>query len=292
MTDSVVCGLIGTGIGPSLTPPMHEAEGSRQGLAYVYRIVDLDLLGLTVADLPRLVRGARDLGFRGLNITHPCKQAVIECLDELVPDAARLGAVNTVLFDEGRAIGYNTDWTGFGRNFDRGLSGARRERVVQLGAGGAGAAVAYALLTRETRNLVLIDHEHDRARRLADSLAALFPAARLEIVDPADLPAWLADADGLVHATPMGMAGHPGSAVPAALLRPDLWVAEVVYRPLDTELLRAARGAGARTLGGGGMAVYQAADAFRIFTGIEPDAGRMYAHLTDLVGREELEAVR
>ncbi|WP_433755243.1 shikimate dehydrogenase [Nocardia sp. CA-135398] len=292
MTDSVVCGLIGTGIGPSLTPPMHEAEGTRQGLAYSYQVIDLDEHGLTVADLPRLVRGARDLGFRGLNITHPGKQAVIECLDELTPDAARLGAVNTVLFDEGRSIGHNTDWTGFGRNFDRGLPGARIERVVQLGAGGAGAAVAYAMLTRETRNLVLVDHDRRRAERLAESLAAPFPATRLEVADLAELAVTLADADGLVHATPMGMAEHPGSAVPTALLRPDLWVAEVVYRPLDTELLRAARAVGARTLGGGGMAVYQAVDAFRIFTGIEPDADRMYAHLTELVRREELEVVR
>lgn len=292
MTDSVVCGLIGAGIGPSLTPSLHEVEGMRQGLDYTYRLIDLDQLGSTVADLPRLVRDARERGFRGLNITHPGKQAVIECLDELAPDAARLGAVNTVLFDEGRTIGYNTDWTGFGRNFDRGLPGARVDRVVQLGAGGAGAAVAYAMSTRETRSLVIVDYERARARRLADAMAVLFPAARIESADPADLPELLADADGLVHATPMGMAEHPGSAVPAALLRPDLWVAEVVYRPLDTELLRAARKVGARTLGGCGMAAYQAVDAFRIFTGIEPDADRMYAHLTDLVRREELEAVR
>ncbi|MGW0246677.1 shikimate dehydrogenase [Nocardia goodfellowii] len=292
MTASILCGLIGTGVEPSLTPALHEEEGRRQGLTYVYRTIDLDTLGLTVADLPRLIRGARDLGFRGLNITHPCKQAVIECLDELSVDAERLGAVNTVLFDQGRAVGHNTDWSGFGRNFDRGLPGARLDEVVQLGAGGAGAAVAYGLLTRGVRKLVLVDQERERARALADSFAMLFENAVIETADPAELPPVLARADGLVHATPMGMAAHPGSAVPIEVLRPELWVAEVVYRPLDTELLRAARAAGARTLDGGGMAVYQAVEAFRIFTGIEPDAERMYTHMAALVHSEELEAVR
>ncbi|HEY5852983.1 MAG TPA: shikimate dehydrogenase, partial [Aldersonia sp.] len=163
MTDSIVCGLIGTGIGASLTPPMHEAEGAQQSLTYAYRTIDLDVLGLTVADLPRLVRTAADLGFRGLNITHPCKQAVIEHLDDLSPHAARLGAVNTVLFDGGRTIGHNTDWSGFGRNFDTGLGDAVRDHVVQLGAGGAGAAVAYAVLDRGARAFTLVDADLARA---------------------------------------------------------------------------------------------------------------------------------
>ncbi|MGI5220641.1 shikimate dehydrogenase [Nocardia sp. CA-290969] len=287
MTDSVLCGLIGTGVLPSLTPPLHEEEGRRQGLRYLYRIIDLDALGLTVADLPRLVRSARDLGFRGLNITHPCKQAVIDCLDELTPDAARLGAVNTVVFDDGRAVGHNTDWSGFGRAFDRELADAPVRSVVQIGAGGAGAAVAYALLSRGVGHLALVDADAVRAQRLARTLVTVFPGAVIDSRPLATLEAALAGADGLVHATPMGMAEHPGSAVPAAALRPDLWVAEVVYRPLRTELVRAAEAAGARTLNGGGMAVYQAVEAYRLFTGVEPDADRMRAHLLSLCAAEE-----
>ena len=141
MSDSILCGLIGTGIEASLTPVMHEEEGRRQGLPYVYRILDLDVMGMVPSDIGELLTYARRFGFRGLNITHPCKQLVIEHLDELSPDADRLGAVNTVLFDCGKAIGHNTDWSGFGRNFDDGLPGAQLDRVVQLGAGGAGAAI-------------------------------------------------------------------------------------------------------------------------------------------------------
>ncbi|MHC6211087.1 shikimate dehydrogenase [Rhodococcus ruber] len=288
MTDSILCGLIGTGIGASLTPPMHEAEGARQGMRYVYKIVDLDVLGLAVADLPRLLRSAHDLGFRGLNITHPCKQAVIEHLDDLSPEASRLGAVNTVLFDGGRAIGHNTDWSGFGRNFDRGLGGVALDRVVQLGAGGAGAAVAYAVLTRGVREFTVVDADLARATALRDKLTVLFPAAAVGTATPDELPRLLAAADGLVHATPVGMATHPGTAFDPALLRPDLWVAEVVYRPIETELVLRARALGAPTLTGAGMAVFQAVDAFRIFTGVEPDAERMLAHMTALIEAEKV----
>ncbi|NGP08185.1 shikimate dehydrogenase [Rhodococcus sp. 14C212] len=290
MTDSILCGLIGTGIGASLTPPMHEEEGARQGLRYVYRIIDLDELGLSVADLPRLLRTARELGFRGLNITHPCKQAVIEHLDDLSPEASRLGAVNTVLFDGGRAIGHNTDWSGFGRNFDRGLPGVALGAVVQLGAGGAGAAVAYAALTRGVRAFTVVDPDLARATALRDTLTVLFPDVAVSSATPAELPRLLAAAHGLIHATPVGMAAHPGTAFDPALLRPDLWVAEVVYRPIETELVLRARALGAPTLTGAGMAVFQAVDAFRIFTGVEPDADRMLAHMTALIEAERVPA--
>lgn len=287
MTDSILCGLIGTGIGASLTPPMHEEEGARQGLRYVYRTIDLDVLGRTVADLPRILAAAKDFGFTGLNVTHPCKQRILAHLDELSPDAARLGAVNTVLFENGRAIGHNTDWSGFGRNFDRGLAGAPVDRVVQLGAGGAGAAVAYAALTRGVQSFTVVDADLGRAEALARTLAALFPDRVVTAAPPNALAPVLSDADGLIHATPMGMADHPGMALSATLLREDLWVAEVVYRPLETELLIRARQIGARTLSGAGMAVFQAVDAFRIFTGIEPDSDRMLAHMTTLIEREQ-----
>src|ERR1700724_4277665 len=137
---SVLVGLIGSGIQASRTPPMHEREGAAQGLAYVSRIVDLDTLGLTAAALPELLTAARRFGFAGLNITHPCKQAVIPLLDDLSPDARALGAVNTVVFGrDGRAVGHNTDWSGFAEAFRRTLPDVARRRVVQFGAGGAGA---------------------------------------------------------------------------------------------------------------------------------------------------------
>jgi shikimate dehydrogenase len=277
---SFLTGLVGSGIGPSLSPPLHEREAVHHGLHYVYRLLDTDVLGLDVGEL---VRTARRFGYDGLNITHPCKQSVIPHLDDLSPDARMLGAVNTVVFDGERAIGHNTDWTGFAESFARGLPDAPTRRIVQLGAGGAGAAVGHALLTLGADRVTLVDADPGRAVRLAAELGSRFGAGRARAATQDELPALLAEADGLAHATPTGMAHHPGLPLPAALLRPGLWVADIVYRPLETELLKQARAAGCRTLDGGGMVVFQAAHAFRLFTGREPDTARMLAHLTSLV---------
>ncbi|MGA4992281.1 shikimate dehydrogenase [Nonomuraea bangladeshensis] len=278
--ESYLVGLIGSGIGPSLSPQLHEQEAAHHGLHYVYRLLDIDRVG---ADLGELVRTARRFGYDGLNVTHPCKQDIIPFLDELSPDARMLGAVNTVVFDGDRAIGHNTDWTGFAESFARGLPDAPAHHVVQLGAGGAGAAVAHALLTLGADRITLVDADPARATALAGELAARFAAGRARPADAVQLPELLAEADGLVHATPTGMAHHPGMPLPAELLRPALWVADIVYRPLKTELLEQARALGCRTLDGGGMVVFQAVHAFRLFTGREPDTERMLAHLTDLV---------
>lgn len=282
--DSYLVGLIGSGIGPSLSPALHEREADRQGLRYVYRLIDIDALGVGPEAVGDLVRAARDLGFDGLNITHPCKQLVIPHLDALAPQAEALGAVNTVVFEDGRAVGHNTDVTGFAASFARGLPDVPLERVVQLGAGGAGAAVAHATLTLGAGRVTVVDALPERAAALSDSLNRHFGADRAAAAPPDRLAELLAGADGVVHATPTGMAAHPGLPFPAALLRPALWVAEVVYRPLETELLRTARAAGCAVLDGGGMAVFQAVDAFRLFTGREPDSARMLADIAALSG--------
>ncbi|MFH8655960.1 shikimate dehydrogenase [Streptomyces afghaniensis] len=282
--DSYLVGLIGSGIGPSLSPALHEREGDRQGLRLLYRLIDIDALGVPPEAVGDLVRAARDLGFDGLNITHPCKQLVIEHLDALAPQAEALGAVNTVVFEDGRAVGHNTDVTGFAASFARGLPDVPLERVVQLGAGGAGAAVAHATLTLGAERVTVVDALPERAAALADSLNRAFGRGRAAAATPDRQARLLAQADGIVHATPTGMAAHPGLPLPAELLHPGLWVAEVVYRPLETELLRTARALGCATLDGGGMAAFQAADAFRLFTGREPDAARMLADLTELAG--------
>ena len=216
------------------------------------------------------------MGFSGLNITYPCKQAVLPLLDQLSPDARALGAVNTVVLKDGQRVGHNTDCSGFAESFRRGLPDVRRGRVVQLGAGGAGAAVAHALLAEGVGRLAISDTDIPRAEALAADLAARFGAGRAVAVG--DLAAEVAAADGLVNCTPVGMAKLPGTPLPVALLRTALWVAEIVYFPLETELLRKARAIGCRTLDGGGMAVFQAVGAFRLFTGLEPDAARMQRH--------------
>jgi shikimate dehydrogenase len=273
---SVLAGLIGSGIQASRSPSLHEREGAEQGLRYIYKIIDIAALGLAPDVLPELLTAARRFGFAGLNITHPCKQTVIPLLDALSPDARALGAVNTVVFEKGRAIGHNTDWSGFAESFKRELMDAPRRNVVQFGAGGAGAAVAHALLTLGVDHLTIIDTEAARAEELAAALGDRFGADRA--VAGADVADAVGAADGIVNTTPLGMAKYPGMPLPASLLRPRQWVANIVYFPLETELLRAARACGCRTMSGGGMAVFQAVGAFRLFAGVEPDAERMLRH--------------
>jgi shikimate dehydrogenase len=273
-SDSVLLGLIGADIEASRSPAMHEREGAAHGLRCIYQRVDLTRLGLTCEALPELLTTAGRLGFAGLNVTHPCKQAVLPLLSELSDHARAIGSVNTVVFDGDRRVGHNTDWYGFKQSFIENIPDAPLGRVVQLGAGGAGAATGYAVLEMGAHELVIVDAIHDRARALAKRLATMFSRP----VHAADaLGMALHAADGLIHATPTGMSGHPGLAVPASLLRPDLWIAEVVYFPLETELLRVARRIGCRTVDGSGMAVYQAVEAFRLFTGLPADASRMRA---------------
>ena len=280
-SNPTLVGLIGSGIQLSRMPALHEREGAEQGLTYIYRLVDLEVLGLDVEALPQLIVAARRLAFTGLNVTHPCKQAIIPLLDELSPRAGALGAVNTVVFEaDGRLVGHNTDWSGFAESFRRELADVPRRRVVLLGAGGAGAAVGHALLAFGVGELSIIDTSTARASQLAADLCGRFGEGRA--IAPRDLARAVDPADGIVNATPVGMANHPGMPVTRELLRPDLWVAEIIYFPLETALLRTARELGCRTMAGSGMAVFQAADAFRLFTGLEPDAERMMEHFNSM----------
>ncbi|KNH22293.1 shikimate dehydrogenase [Arthrobacter sp. ZBG10] len=289
-TESYLVGLVGDGVTPSLTPPMHEHEADLLGLRYLYRPIDLLELGLAGEAVGSLLRSARSLGFNGLNITHPCKQLVLAHLDEISPDARRLGAVNTVVIRDGRFVGHNTDWSGFAAALAAGLPGAALEHVVQLGAGGAGSAVAYALLSGGVRTLDLVDVDPERAAQRAAELAGFFPDSTITGRTTAELPQLMPAADGLVHCTPVGMAAHPGAPLDLELVESRHWVADIVYRPIDTELVRDARAKGCTVLDGGRMAVGQAADAFRIFTGLEPDADRMRSHFLQLVAAEEVAA--
>jgi shikimate dehydrogenase len=204
----------------------------------------------------------------------------VPLLDELSDDAADLGAVNTVLFRDGRMLGRNTDWSGYGRAFRQVLPDAVEDRVVLVGAGGAGVAVGYGLLQQGAAHVAVLDADRDRADACAVRLAKRFGDARVTAVS--DLARALDDAQGLVNATPIGMLGHPGTAVPATLVRGDLWVSDVVYFPLETELVHLARQRGCRVVPGGGMAVQQAVGAFEYFTGRVPDSERMLAHFREL----------
>ncbi|HEU4779021.1 MAG TPA: shikimate dehydrogenase [Steroidobacteraceae bacterium] len=266
-------GLIGAGIQHSSSPSMHVDEGKALGLPVSYELLDFDLIPGGPEQLPALLDDAEKRGFSGVNVTYPSKQAVIPLLHELAPEARALHSVNTVLFRNGRRIGHNTDWWGFAESFKRDMTDVNTHNVVLVGAGGAGAAVGYAMLKLGSRALTVHDMDSSRAAALVDRLSELFPARSIKVCR--DLPAALAIADGLVHATPTGMRKYPGVPVPVESLRPPLWVSEIVYVPLLTELVVTARKRGCRTLDGGGMAVFQGAMAFKLFFEVEPDIPRM-----------------
>ncbi|WP_296038614.1 shikimate dehydrogenase [uncultured Agrobacterium sp.] len=277
-------GLIGADIQLSKSPALHMREGRAHGLDYTYELVDINVRDVTETALPDLLAELEARGFAGTNITHPFKQAVIAHLDELSEDARMLGAVNTVVFKDGKRIGHNTDWYGFYESFQRGLPNARRDRALLIGAGGAGVAVAHAALKLGIGRLDIFDQDVDRSARLAHDLNIRFGEGRAM---PAKTPAAvLGNADGLIHATPVGMPAHPGIPVDPGLIMPRHWVADIVYMPLITRLIETAAGKGCQTLPGGGMAIFQAVGAFRLFCGREPDAERMSAHFAEMFKAE------
>ena len=251
---------------------MHVREAAAHGIVAEYRLIDLEVLGVGTEALPTLLADAEARGFAGLNITHPCKQAVMPLLDDVADDARALGAVNTVVFRAGRRVGHNTDWWAFRESMREGLPNAELERVAQFGAGGAGAATAYAVLAIGAGQVRVVDVDPARAAALAGAMNARFGRARAVVADPRLA---LADANGVIQATPIGMASHPGVPFDLSLLRPDHWVAEVIYLPIETACLRAARERGCATMDGSGMAVMQAVKAFELFTGRPADAARM-----------------
>lgn len=271
----LLLGLIGAGIQRSMAPTLHEEEGRHQGLRVHYQLIDLDTAGVGVEALPGLIRAARMMGFAGLNITYPCKQAVIPLLDSLSEEARAIGAVNTVVRDGNKLVGHNTDGPGWSWGFQRALPNADLTSVVLVGAGGGGSACADAVLRLGAKELAIHDQVAHRAETLAARLNEYHAGRRARA--SADLPAALSRASGLIHATPTGMAKVPGMPFAEKLLRPGLWISEIVYVPLETELLKAARRIGCATADGGYMNIGQAVRAFKLFTGLDADVARMEA---------------
>jgi shikimate dehydrogenase len=276
----LLLGLIGAGIQRSLSPALQEEEARQHGLRLHYQLIDLAAAGAGTDALPGLIQAVRIMGFSGLNITYPCKQLVMPLLDELSEEARAIGAVNTVVREGERLVGYNTDSSGWAWGFKRALPKADLSRVVLLGAGGAGAAVGYAALGLGVSELSIFDLDPSRAAALASSLGVQFPNRK--IAPSANLKSALALASGLIHCTPIGMLGHPGMPLDEKLLRSSMWVSEIVYVPIETELLKAARRAGCATADGGHMNVGQAVRGFKLFTGRDADAARMDAHFRRL----------
>ncbi|MBN8181771.1 shikimate dehydrogenase [Labrenzia aggregata] len=275
-SNIVLAGLIGRGIARSRTPEMHMAEAAAQSLRGVYRIIDVDTLPEDEQNLKAIVHAAEVTGFNGLNVTYPFKMEVIPLLDQLSPNAAAVGSVNTIVFRDGKRIGHNTDLWGFAESFRQNMIGVSLKTVLLIGAGGAGVAVAHALADCGVQHLKIFDVDTVRVEQLARQVRSNRQGLTVEPVTTLDA-ASCANLSGIVNASPVGMAKTPGTPFPLALLKPDMWVADIVYFPLETELLADARRLGCRVLPGSGMAVFQAVRAFELFTGRRADPVRMKA---------------
>ena len=270
--------VIGDPVAHSLSPLLHQAMLDQTGAAYRY-----DVRTVRPEELPAFVRWAKDGGCAGFNVTMPHKEVILPLLDEVDATAASCGAVNTVCIREGRAIGHNTDGTGFldslaGQGFY-----PQGRTVLLLGAGGAAKAVGHALAAAGAGRIIVC------ARRLehAAALAAQLPGCGEGIVLAQDAIQQAAAAcDLLVNATPLGMAGSPAFARLDFLqaMPPHAVVYDLVYHPRRTALLEAAARQGLRTVGGIDLLIRQAVRAFTFFTGETPDTAALYDALREPLG--------
>jgi shikimate dehydrogenase len=271
----MLLGLIGANIQGSMSPALFADAFAAADIDGYYHLIDVDRL--SGRKLPQLLHSVKALGFAGANVTYPFKQEMIGLLDAVDPEAAQVGAVNTIaIAPDGRTTGYNFDRRGWRNSFAAtlGSDSAKNATVVQIGAGGAGHAVAYALMDLGVAVLIIHDLDAARADALSSEITSYYGASRCRLAG--DLAHDIAQADGVVNATQVGMRGFPGNPVPVAALKARHWAADVIYTPMQTAFLQAAATTGARTLNGAGMCIYQAAEAFRLFTGLTPDVARLH----------------
>jgi shikimate dehydrogenase len=256
-------GLIGAPIVQSASPAMHEQAADALGIRCHYHLIEI--AGAGPIELRALLDGIKRIGFAGINVTFPYKEAVIPLLDDLSPAARAIGAVNTVVVRDNRLVGYNTDASGFERAVSNLVNGSRHGPVALIGAGGVGKAIAHALARLGVAELSIFDTDRAKAEQIAAQLRGRQAMRIAESVEDA-----LRGAVGVVNGTPIGMLPDRGTPVPQALLRRDMWVADAVYTPLWTPLLTAAKAKGAEIMTGRELAIHQAADAFELFTGLKP----------------------
>ena len=231
----MLLGLVGANIMGSLSPVLFADAFEAAGIDGFYHLLDVD--HLPGRRLPQLLDAIKTAGFAGTNITYPFKQDILPLLDAVDPEAAQVGAINTVAISpDGRTTGYNFDRHGWRHSFEEslGAASARGVTVVLVGAGGAGHAVSFALMDLGVAVLVVHDRDGARANALCGDLARHFGASRCRVAS--DLEREIAAADGVVNATQVGMRGFPGNPVPTSALKSTHWAADVIYTPVDTEV--------------------------------------------------------
>lgn len=288
MAKSYLVGLVGESIEHSLTPDLHMREARELGLDYEFRLIDIANSELSQYELSELLAAVTKAGYDAVNVTFPIKQKILDLVQKHDEDVTEIGACNLILNLQGERFARNTDWSGFEFALCNGLRDAARDLVIQVGAGGAGSATAYALLKWGTKELLLADVDYAKAAQLAASYQRAFSTAKVRAVTIDQALSEFPNVSGVVQATPIGMYVHPGMPFAIDNLNSAAWLADVVYRPIDTELVKAARSAGHLVLSGELMAIGQAVDSLRLITGIEPNIERMTAHFNELLADESV----
>lgn len=277
--ETLVVGVIGWPVRHSLSPPMQNAALAEMGLNWVYVPFEVP-----AEQVPQAVGAVRALGMVGINVTVPHKEAVARLVDELDPAAAVLGSVNTVVNRGGRLVGYSTDGMGFVRSVQEAKESLAAKRVALIGAGGSARAVAHAVVGEGPQSLCVINRTFARAQELAELVRGMgVPVTALPLDEAEDA---VRDAQVVIDTTPVGMHPHADDApvVPPTWLHEGQCVCDLVYRPRDTVLLRAARERGARTVEGAGMLVHQGAIALELWSGRPAPVAVMRQALLEALG--------
>jgi shikimate dehydrogenase len=258
-----VCGVIGDPIEHTLSPTMHNSAFKHLKLGFVFLA-----FRVKATELEDAIRGMRGLGIRGLNVTMPHKTAVTKYLDEVDPTAKLLGSVNTILNDDGRLLGFNTDGVGALKALRENGANPNGKKLLLLGAGGAAKAIAFALAS-EVKELCILNRASEKAKELAEALSRTFGKKVVgDSLSPSLIRKNLHDSGMLINATSVGM--HPNtsqSLVAPQWLKPDLCVMDIVYNPVETKLAKDAKAVGANVISGVEMLLYQGAASFEIWTG-------------------------
>ncbi len=261
-------GLIGAGISKSSAPRLHIFLGKMYGLPVDYlRIDSNEIAGFKFEDA--LARCAKE-GYRGVNVTHPYKEVVRKQVAVPDPSVARIGAINTVIFEPNGWQGFNTDFSGFSGAFRHRFGKASPGVALIIGAGGVGKAMAFALARLGAKEIWLYDVEKARADGLAATLGAADIAT--SVIETGGLKDAVRKADGLLNGTPLGMFQHPGNAFPVDAIGGQRWAFDAVYTPLETEFLKCCKDKSIDILSGYDLFLFQGFDAFTIFTGVTVDA--------------------
>jgi shikimate dehydrogenase len=266
-------GLIGEGIANSISPFLHEEEARENQIDYSYRLIDTQAPFFAKMPINKLIEYAIDKQFVGLNITYPFKQQVVPYLDSSDKQVAELNSANTILIQDGKLSGYNTDYFGYAEFLKQQFTAEKLDTILLVGAGGAGRSVALALIDHGVRELVLNDISHPAAEELAELISVLRPRQKISVHTKQNIPKM--DVTGVINATPMGMSKFPGLCVDPTDFPASCWMNDIVYFPLKTLFLKKAEESGHHIFDGSTMAVFQAAHSFYHFTGLAADKSRM-----------------